>query len=256
MSDIRELEELQSYRRKIFDGAQNNIHEGISRLTDIISMLNDFQEICTTLFHVVEEQQSQIKIIQNDNNVLKSKIQEKIEYINRIKEKEAEYKRLELNSVKVASLMSEIEKKSSDLKQQKVKLENEKAEFEKMKSELVAAKNEAEQRVEKLKSEKDNSVIARDKAIAEKRQIEEKLNLKKSEIEEKNKKIDELNQKLDKSEIYLERLTNEKSNLSKQIAEDMELSENQEKTQKKRDIESSESKVVPKEIDDKDDQIL
>lgn len=182
MNTMSELEELQAYRRKIWEDANGNLHDGISRINDTLAMFSDFQEICNVMFEMARKQQEQLDGIFRQNQELKVELQKQAEQGRNLKNQNEQFAALGLDAAKVSSLMISLDRQKKKLISDKEELEKQKAGFEEEKKELGQRTLEVEERVRKLKNERDQAIVDRDETIKKLRTVENSLTDREGEI--------------------------------------------------------------------------
>lgn len=190
MNTMSEVEELQAYKRKIWEDANGNLHDSISRMNDILAMFSDLREIGDVMFEIVRKQQEQLDGIFRQNQELKEKLQKQTEKSRNLKSQNEQFAALGLDAAKVSSLMISLDRQKKNLISGMEELEKQKAGFEKEKEELEQRTLEAEERGRKLKDERNQTIVERDEAIEKMRIAENSLRDREREIELQKKKHD------------------------------------------------------------------
>lgn len=195
MNKLSELEELQAYRRKIWEDADSNLQDGISRMHDTAALLRDLQELGDVLSETVRQQQEQLDDISGRNRELEDALRRQEEKGRRLQAQNEQFAALGLEAAQVSALTISLNERMRHLESEKAELEKVREEFAKQKAELKRRTREAEEHAERLKGERDQAIVVRDEAVAERNETFKKMRETEDSLADKSGEIELLKKK-------------------------------------------------------------
>lgn len=192
--DYEKVKELKEIKKTIIERSNEKLQDGIESITNTISMLGDLQEMCSVLFETISEQKNVIDSLSKDNKQLLLEVDEKNNTIKQMEKKVSEVEKLSLNSVKVAAILTDVQVKEQELREETEALEREKTRFEEEKGNLMEQLHLTERLSEERRKERDEACRDRDEAISNRNEIERKVSEYKQELDNSIEKIEELDE--------------------------------------------------------------
>jgi chromosome segregation ATPase len=192
MTDRENIDKLGDYGRHICTEAKKGISEGVSQITGIVTMIEDLNKIVDEMNAVNREQQHIIEDLNRDILSLKSELKEKEKYIEKFRIKEAEYSGMEMDSVRLASLLTTIREQEKALEEEQEKFKDKEEAFELDKKTIISEKNDAVLKMKRARQERDDAEKSRDSAVSEKNEMQARMEVRDDIIrnsEKENQKI-------------------------------------------------------------------
>lgn len=215
MAEKGNIDKLEEYGKLICGEAKTNIKEGISKLTDSVFMIGDMQKIVNELAGIIHGQQHTIEMLNRDILSYQSKLEEKNEYIEKIRKKEETYAEMEADAVRIAVMLSEITEREKLLKKRESDFLSEKEAFDRERKKIIFEKDEALSKIQRAYEERDTACAARDGEIGKRKAIQEQCEGLKRENKELLDKVSTYEQEAAEYDDHAHALSDKIENFKK-----------------------------------------